>query len=101
VTAVWFLLDDDGLPKMSLNSARQKLKNLQRHPECTLFILDPATPYRTIEIRGQAELTEDPDYTFARKVASKYGGMEFWTHDQPGEKRYIVTIYPVKVNTWG
>jgi general stress protein 26 len=33
VTALWFLLDDDGTIKLSLNTTRQKVKNLQAHPE--------------------------------------------------------------------
>src|SRR5690349_18892174 len=56
-TALWFLYDDDGLPKLSLNTRRQKLKNLRAHPECSLLIVDPANPYRTLEIRARAEIS--------------------------------------------
>lgn len=101
VTALWFLLDDDGVIKMSLNTARQKVKNLRKNPQCTFFVFDPATPYRTLEIRAQATITEDPDYSFAKKLSQKYGGMEFWAHDRPGERRVVVALQPVKVNTWG
>jgi PPOX class probable F420-dependent enzyme len=56
VTAVAFVHDkDDDLVKVSLNDTRQKTKNLRREPHTTLFILDPATPYRTLEIRARAE----------------------------------------------
>lgn len=101
VTALWFLLDDDGVLRLSLNTARQKVKNLREHPECTLFVFDPATPYRTLEIRARAELTADPDHTFAKKLARKYGDVQFWSHDRPGESRLVVALHPVKVNTWG
>ncbi len=57
VTALWFLLDDDGIVKMSLNTSRQKMKNLMEHPECTFFVLDRANPYRTLEIRANAVVT--------------------------------------------
>src|SRR5690349_8445776 len=67
VTALWFLLDDDHTIKLSLNTTRQKVKNLQVHPECTFFVLDTANPYRTLEIRAHATITPDPDYTFAKK----------------------------------
>ena len=100
VTAVWFLLDDDGVVKLSLNTARQKVKNLRAHPECTLFILDPTNPYRTLEIRARAELEADPDYAFADKVGRKYGA-DLRTNDRPGDSRAVVTLRPVKVNTWG
>ncbi len=100
VTALWFLFDDDIL-KLSLNTSRQKVKNLQARPECTLFILDPANPYRTLEVRARAEITPDADYAFAKKLGAKYGGADFSANDRPGETRVVVSLQPVKVNTWG
>ena len=100
VTALWFLFDDDAL-KLSLNTSRQKVKNLQARPECTLFILDPANPYRTLEVRARAEITPDADYAFAKKLGAKYGGADFSANDRPGETRVVVSLQPVKVNTWG
>ena len=101
VTALWFLFDDDGTLKLSLNTSRQKVKNLQAHPECTLFILDPANPYRTLEVRARAEITPDSDYTLAKKLGAKYGGADLSANDRPGETRVVVSLQPVKVNTWG
>jgi PPOX class probable F420-dependent enzyme len=100
VTATWFLLDDDGLVKLSLNTTRQKVKNLQAHPECTAFFLDLANPYRTLEIRARAEIHPDDDYTFADKMGKKYGA-DLRTMDQPGQKRVVIVLQPVKVNTYG
>ncbi len=100
VTALWFLFDDDTL-KLSLNTSRQKVKNLQARPECTLFILDPANPYRTLEVRARAEITPDADYAFAKKLGAKDGGADFSANDRPGETRVVVSLQPVKVNTWG
>ena len=71
--SAWFLFDDDGTLKLSLNSTRQKVKNLQAHPECTFFILDTANPYRTLEVRARAEITPDPDYAFAKKLGAEAG----------------------------
>lgn len=96
VTAIWFLLDGDQV-KLSLNTGRQKVKNLQRQPECTLFILDRAKPQRYLEIRARAELTPDPDYVFANTLAAKYGGTDLRTRDKPGETRVVVTLHPVKI----
>src|SRR5262249_22391537 len=101
VTALWFLLDDDGTIKLSLNSSRQKTKNLQAHPECTFFVIDPANPYRTLEVRARAEIAPDADYTFAKKLGAKYGGADLSTNDRPGQSRVVVSLQPVKVNTWG
>ena len=97
VTALWFLLDEDGELKLSLNITRRKTQNLRAHPECTLFILDRANPYRTVEIRARAELTPDPDYAFARTLGRKYGNADLRAMDQPGEQRVMVTLRPVRV----
>jgi PPOX class probable F420-dependent enzyme len=101
VTASWFVAEDDGTVRMSLNTTRQKVKNLMRRPESTLFFMDPANPYRTLEIRARAEIEPDPDYIFADRVGAKYGGADVRTMDQPGETRVTVTFVPVKVNTFG
>ena len=101
VTALWFLFDDDGLLKLSLNTTRQKVKNLQAHPECTLFILDPLNPYRTLEVRARAQITLDAEYAFAKQLGAKYGGADLSANDRPGETRVVVALQPVKVNTWG
>jgi len=101
VTALWFLFDEDGALKLSLNATRQKVKNLQAHPECTFFILDKANPYRTLEVRARAEIVPDVDYAFARKLGAKYGGADLSTRDRPGETRVVVVLQPIKVNTWG
>jgi PPOX class probable F420-dependent enzyme len=101
VTALWFLFDEDGTIRLSLNDARQKVKNLRAHPECTFFVLDTTNPYRTLEVRARAQIQPDVDYAFARKLAAKYGGVEFWTRDRPGENRVVVSLQPIKANTWG
>ena len=101
VTATWFLFDDDGMLKLSLNTTRQKVKNLQVHSECTLFILDTANPYRTLEVRARATIAPDSDYAFAKKLGAKYGGVDLSANDRPGETRVVVLLQPVKVNTWG
>jgi PPOX class probable F420-dependent enzyme len=101
VTAAWFLAEEDGTVKLSLNTTRQKTKNLQRHPEATLLFFDPANPYRTLEIRARAAVEADPDYAFADRIGARYGGADLRTMDKPGEERVVVTFVPVRVNTYG
>lgn len=96
LTEVIFLFDDDEV-RLSLNTARVKTKNLQRRPECSLFILDLADAYRYLEIRGRARVEPDDDYAFADKVGAKYGGLDLRRMDQAGESRVVVTIEPVKI----
>ncbi len=96
LSEVWLLADGDTV-RLSLNSARQKTRNLMANPAANLFVLDLANPYRYLEIRGDAEITPDDDYEFADRVGAKYNA-DLRAHDKPGEKRVVVTIRPVRVN---
>lgn len=96
LSAVWFLADDDGV-RVSLNTSRQKTKNLRDRPACDLFILDRQNPYRYLELRGDAELTDDPDYAFADRVGAKYDA-DLRQMDGPGESRVVVTLRIARVN---
>ncbi|HEV2243876.1 MAG TPA: PPOX class F420-dependent oxidoreductase [Streptosporangiaceae bacterium] len=98
LSEVWFLADGDTV-SLSLNTARQKTKNLQANPAVTLLILDLANPYRYLEIRGDAEITPDDDYKFADRLGAKYQS-DLRDRDQPGDTRVVVTIRPARVRTW-
>lgn len=97
LTEVWFLHDDDGELKISLNDSRLKTRNLSQRPQCSLLILDLQNPYRYLEVRGTAKIERDDDYAFARRFATKYGGADLSEHDNPGESRVAVTIEPANV----
>ena len=98
LSGVWFLAEGDTV-RISLNTVRQKVKNLQANPKVSVLIFgDP--PYRYIELRGGAEITPDDDYEFADKVGAKYGA-DLRTRDNPGDKRVVVTIHPQRVVAWG
>jgi PPOX class probable F420-dependent enzyme len=96
LSEVWFLVED-GWPRISLNTSRQKLKNLLVNPACTLFLLDMASPYRYLEIRGDAVIAADDDDSFADRVDAKYKA-NHRDHDGPGDSRVVVTVRPTKVN---
>jgi PPOX class probable F420-dependent enzyme len=96
LSEVWFLTEDDTVG-LSLNTARQKTRNLMANPAVNLFLLDLGVPYRYLEIRGDAEISADDDHSFADKVGAKYGA-DLRDHDQPGQSRVKVIIRPVRVN---
>ena len=100
VTAMWFLCEDGNL-KISLNTERQKVKNLLRDSRISAFFVDPENPYRTLEIRGTAHVEPDSEYTLADRVGAKYGGANLREMDQPGESRVAVTVVPEKILTFG
>ena len=97
LSEVWFLADDDGTVRVSLNTSRQKSKNLLADPVVDLFILDLQNPYRYLELRGDALLAPDGRYEFADRVGEKYDA-DLREMDGPGEDRIVVTIQPTRVH---
>ena len=95
LTEVWFLFED-GEAKVSLNDSRLKTKNLVARPQCSLFILDLANPFRYLDVRGTARIEPDDDYAFAKRVGAKYDA-DLSEHDGPGDKRVVLTIEPTNV----
>jgi PPOX class probable F420-dependent enzyme len=95
LSEVWFLYEDGSLA-LSLNSSRQKTKNLKVRSACCLFILDLAVPQRYVELRGDAEVIPD-DGSFAERVGKKYE-IDLRAYDQPGDQRVVVRIVPRRVN---
>ena len=96
LTEVWFLSDGDSV-SMSFNTSRQKLKNLRKHPQLSLLIVDFANPQRYLEIRGDAEISPDDDYAFATKIGKKYDA-DLRMYDSPDVSRVVVRIVETKVN---
>jgi PPOX class probable F420-dependent enzyme len=100
VTAVWYLLDEDGLLKVSVKTHRQKIKNLSERPVATFLVIDPAKPTRTLEIRATTQMSPDDDYDFAQRLGRKYGA-DLRSTDEPSDRRVMVTLHPKHVNTKG
>jgi PPOX class probable F420-dependent enzyme len=92
LSAVWFL-HDDGKLRISLNTVRQKTKNLRSNPAATLFILGDGG-YRYLEVRGDAHLEPDDGYEFADRVGAKYDGADLREMDGADGSRVVVTLEP-------
>jgi PPOX class probable F420-dependent enzyme len=95
LTEVWFLYDE-GDVKVSVNTSRAKLRNLERRPQCSLLVLDLQNPYRYLELRGRARVEPDSDRSFAAKVGEKYGA-DLTAYDGPEDGRVVITIEPEKI----
>jgi PPOX class probable F420-dependent enzyme len=99
VTAIWAILDGDTVVT-SLTEERQKLKNLRARPQATLFVIDPANPYRTLEIRGDVTIEPDPDLTTLVAVLTAYG-TDLASFPAPTEGRVRVTLHPTRIIAQG
>jgi PPOX class probable F420-dependent enzyme len=100
LSATWFLAEGETV-KISLNTSRQKVKNLLANPKVSFMIIDPANPYKYVELRGDAAITPDADYAFADKLGAKYGGADLRERDNPGDARVVVAIKPARIVSWG
>jgi PPOX class probable F420-dependent enzyme len=101
VTPVWF--DYDG-NHILVNSAlgRVKDRNMRRNPLVALSIMDPANPYRYMEVRGQVtEITQEGADQLIDKLAKKYMNVEKYPYRSPDEVRVIFKISPTKVSGLG
>ena len=97
-SVVWILRDGDTVLFSAL-STRRKVLNLTRDPRVSLTVFDAANPYRSVEIRGTAELTGDPGKTLPRALSRKYLGQD--PPPEPDElTRVVVRVIPQKVNAF-
>lgn len=98
---VWFGWDGTYV-RFSLTKTRQKYRNLQREPRIALSIVDPANPYRYLEIRGTvARIDEDPNLAFINSMAQKYLKQEKYPWHRPGDERVVVVVEPQHTTKMG
>jgi len=98
-SAVWFL-PEDGVIKVSLVDTNQKVANAKANGKGTYLFIDPANPYKTLEIRGDLSVEVDEDVAFLRRQLAKYGT----TPEEFGrglDGRVVLTLTPTRVRTWG
>jgi PPOX class probable F420-dependent enzyme len=100
VTPVWF---DTAGGKIRINTAtgRVKARTIQEGRKIALAIMDPANPYRYMQIRGKVtKVTQDGADAHIDKLAHKYMGTDY-TMRQPNESRILIEIEPESVQTMG
>jgi PPOX class probable F420-dependent enzyme len=94
-SVVWIGRDGDTVLFSTLGG-RIKARNLARDPRISVTVFDVANPYRSVDIRGTAELEQDPEKSLPRTLSHKYLG-----EDPPAEPadlvRLIVRVTPRKI----
>jgi PPOX class probable F420-dependent enzyme len=96
VTPIWF--DWDGM-HIILNTARGRVKDkvMHRGGKVALLIVDPANPYRYLQIRGSVtEETEAGAYNIICDLNLKYRGDRDYP-ERPGEVRVTYRVLPEQV----
>ena len=99
---VWFGTDEQGNVLFSQTKTRQKYHNVQRDPRVALSIVDPANPYRYLEIRGVVErIDEDPNNDFINAMAKKYLGQDVYPWHRPEDERIVLVVRPEHTSQMG
>lgn len=98
-SVLWVGLDGDTVV-ISAMAHRKKVHNITRDPRVSLTIIDAGNPYHSLEIRGRADVTADPERSLSFRLSHKYAG-EDPPADPPGKQRVIIRITPEKVITFG
>ncbi|MBM0238244.1 PPOX class F420-dependent oxidoreductase [Micromonospora sp. ATA32] len=95
VTPVW--VDTDG-EHIVFNTAkgRQKYHNIERNPVVAVSIADKTNDFRTLWVKGTAELVTEGADEHIDRLAQKYLGQETYPFRQPGEERVIVRVTPTQ-----
>jgi PPOX class probable F420-dependent enzyme len=97
-SVVWILRDGDAV-EFSTTAARRKARNLARDPRISVTVFDAGNPYHSVEIRGTAELMEDPAKSLSKTLSRKYLG-----EDPPPEPddvmRVKVRVIPQRIITF-
>jgi PPOX class probable F420-dependent enzyme len=97
-SVVWFICDGDAI-LFSTISTRKKARNLARDPRISVTVFELENPYNSVEIRGTAELLDDPEKALPMTLSHRYLGI-----DPPAESdeqtRLIVRVTAQKVTTF-
>jgi PPOX class probable F420-dependent enzyme len=94
-SVVWVKRDGDDV-LFSTTKQRRKGCNLARDPRISLTLIDPGDPYTHVEIRGRAELTDDPDNALGNELSHKYLGVDA-PHDPEWVQRIQVRVIAERV----
>lgn len=100
VTPIWFGWDGTHI---ILNTARGRVKDkvMHRQGKVALLIMDPADPYRYLQIRGSITAeTEEGAYDMICDLRVKYRGDRNYPKN-PGEVRVTYYVLPEQVQARG
>ena len=94
-SSVIFVKRDGDTVLFSTIKGRLKTRNMMRDPRVSLLVRDTATG-RYVEIRGNVDITEDPEKSMLYDMYDRYMGGAT-PPPEPEAERLIVRITPVRV----
>ncbi|MER7888650.1 PPOX class F420-dependent oxidoreductase [Micromonospora sp. NPDC048909] len=91
VTPVW--VDTDG-EHILFNTVKGRVKyeNIRRNPEVAISVVDKADDFRTLWVKGTAELVPGDADAHIDRMAKKYLGEDTYPFRREGDERVIVQV---------
>src|SRR4051812_34155604 len=100
LSVVWAKRDGDDVLFSTLRD-RRKGRNLTRDSATSLLVTNPQSPYEYVEIRGVAEVTDDPGGSLIKELGLRYNGVEFEVPADQEGRRVIVRVRAEHVVSYG
>lgn len=102
-TPIWFLVEEDGTVLVNTSRGRAKLRNVQSNPHVALVVVDPANPYRYVQIRGKVrDIDSASGARDFDRLSVRYTGQPFeYGPHYPPERRVSLRIEPFQVQAAG
>lgn len=92
--ATWYLWDD-GRVLVNMDAGRARLKNLRRDPRVSLTVLDEASWYNHVSLRGRVvSIEDDADLSDIDRLCRHYMGSPYADRERDSVSAWIA------VETW-
>lgn len=88
----------DGKVLVSTTKDRKKYRNLLADPRVTVCVVHRNNPNRYVEVRGRAELVDDPDREVIDEIARVYMGVDRYPFDRDGQERVTIVVHAEQVS---
>ena len=95
LSPVW-IANDGVAVAFSTVVGRQKYSNITRDSRISISITDAQNPMRRAEVRGRAEILDDPESSLIDDLSLAYTG-HHWTESDPCARRVIIRLIPSHV----
>lgn len=97
VNPMWFAWDGEFI-RFTHTSYRRKYRNIRANPAVAISIVDPANPYRYVEVRGVVERVDpDPEGAFFVELAERYDAPFGTAAPADAPDRVVFVIRPTAV----
>jgi PPOX class probable F420-dependent enzyme len=104
LSPVWFEWRDGGFNVWASASDKGKVRHIERDPRVTIVVANSDWPYKGLEIRGEAVLSDDTDAFFAvlGRTARRYFGDEMGAAFAKSITRagLVIRIEPGELRAW-